>query len=84
MQLSVERSQAVQKALGLMVDAKSLSSHYDLVRDRLLANSSSFVKTVLRESEPRLGKDASPHHDLSFRSVSTGPVEAPPAGSAGV
>src|SRR5438067_7616466 len=51
------RSQAVQKALGLMVDAKSLSSHYDLVRDRLLANSSSFVKTVLRESEPRLGKD---------------------------
>jgi eukaryotic-like serine/threonine-protein kinase len=51
------RGQAVEKALALMIDAKSLSSHYDLVRDRLLANSASFVKTVLRESEPRLGKD---------------------------
>ena len=51
------RSQAVEKALALLIDAKSLSSNYDLLRDRLLSKSGSFVKTVLRESEPRLGKD---------------------------
>ena len=51
------RSQAVEKALGLLIDERSLSAHYDLIKNRLLANSGTYVKTVLRESEPRLGKD---------------------------
>jgi len=51
------RAQAVEKALALLVEPKSLSSHYDLLRDRVLSKSGSFVKTVLSESEPRLGKD---------------------------
>jgi tRNA A-37 threonylcarbamoyl transferase component Bud32 len=51
------RSQAVEKALGLLIDERSLSSHYDLLRDRVLAKSGNYVKTVLSESEPRLGKD---------------------------
>ncbi len=51
------RSQAVEKALGLLIDEKSLSENYDLLKERLLSKSASYVKTVLRESEPRLGKD---------------------------
>jgi len=51
------RSQAVEKALALLVDGKSLAANYDLLHDRLLSKSASYVKTVLRESEPRQGKD---------------------------
>jgi len=51
------RSQAVEKALGLIIDEKSLAANYDLIRDKVLANSATYVKTVLRESEPRMGKD---------------------------
>jgi len=51
------RAQAVEKTLALLIDAKSLSAHYDLLKDRVLSKSGSFVKTVLRESEPQLGKD---------------------------
>jgi serine/threonine-protein kinase len=51
------REQAVEKALGLLIDERSLSTHYDLIKNRLLANSGTYVKTVLRETEPQLGKD---------------------------
>ena len=51
------KSQAVEKALLLLVDTSSLAKNYDLVKDKLLANSGSYIKTVVRESEPRVGKD---------------------------
>jgi eukaryotic-like serine/threonine-protein kinase len=51
------KSQAVEKALGLLVDTKSFAQNYDLLKDKLLANSGSYIKTVVRESEPRMGKD---------------------------
>jgi serine/threonine-protein kinase len=51
------RAQLVEKAVGFMVDQRSLAGHYDLVRERLLSRSGSFVRTVVREGEPRLGKD---------------------------
>ncbi len=51
------KSQAVEKALGLLVDTKSLAKNYDLLKDKLLSKSGSYVKTVVRESEPQLGKD---------------------------
>ena len=51
------RSQLVEKAVGLLVDPASIAANYDLLQRRVLADSSSFVKTVVRESEPRLGKD---------------------------
>ncbi len=51
------KSQAVEKALGLLVDAKSLAKNYDVLKDKVLANSGSYIKTVVRESEPRVGKD---------------------------
>ena len=51
------KSQLVAKALGLMVEPASLAKNYDLVRDKLLAQSGSYISAVVRESPPRLGKD---------------------------
>jgi serine/threonine-protein kinase len=51
------KSQVVAKALGLLVDAKSLAQHYDLLKTKLLANSGAYIDMVVRESEPRVGKD---------------------------
>jgi serine/threonine-protein kinase len=51
------RSQLVEKAVGLMVDRKSIAANYEVLTRRVLTNSGSYVRTVVRESEPRLGKD---------------------------
>ncbi len=51
------KSQVVEKAVGLLLDTSSLAKNYDLLKDRLLSKSGSFIKTVVRESEPRMGKD---------------------------
>jgi tRNA A-37 threonylcarbamoyl transferase component Bud32 len=51
------KGQVVQKAVALMLDTTSLAKNYDLLKDRLLSNSGAFIKTVVRESEPRMGKD---------------------------
>ncbi len=51
------RSQLVEKALGLFVEKASLTKNYDLLRDKLLANSAKYVTTVISESEPQVGKD---------------------------
>jgi serine/threonine-protein kinase len=51
------KSQLVEKAVGLLLDTNSLAKNYDLLKDRLLSKSGNFIKTVVRESEPRLGKD---------------------------
>jgi eukaryotic-like serine/threonine-protein kinase len=51
------KSQLVEKALGMLIDTKSMSKNYDLLKDKLLSKSGSFITTVVRESEPRVGKD---------------------------
>ena len=51
------RSQLVEKALGLFVDKASLMKNYDVLRDKLLANSGKYVSAVVSESEPQIGKD---------------------------
>ena len=51
------RSQLVEKALGLFVDKASLAKNYDVLHDKLLANSGKYVSTVVSESEPQMGKD---------------------------
>jgi serine/threonine-protein kinase len=51
------RSQLVEKALGLFVDKASLAKNYDVLKDKLLANSGKYVSTVVSESEPQVGKD---------------------------
>jgi serine/threonine protein kinase len=51
------KSQLVAKALGLLIDTKSLDKNYELLKDKLLSQSGNYIKAVVRESEPRVGKD---------------------------
>jgi eukaryotic-like serine/threonine-protein kinase len=51
------RSQLVEKALALFVDRTSLAKNYDVLRDKVLSKSGTFVTAVMRESEPQVGKD---------------------------
>jgi predicted Ser/Thr protein kinase len=51
------KSQLVEKAVGLLLDNGSLSKHYDLLHERLSSRSGDYIKTIVRESEPRVGKD---------------------------
>jgi serine/threonine-protein kinase len=51
------KSQAVEKALRLLLEPDSLARNYDLLRDKLLANSGSYITSVVQESAPMLGKD---------------------------
>ena len=41
----------------MLLDTNSLAKNYDLLNDQLLSKSGNFIKTVIRESEPRMGKD---------------------------
>ena len=50
------RGQLVEKALALLLDNKSLAANYDVLRDKVVSQSGSFVTTVVRESEPHTGK----------------------------
>ena len=51
------KGQLIEKALGLLLDTKSLAKNYDVLKDKLLSKSGSYIMTVVRESEPRMGKD---------------------------
>ena len=51
------RGQLVEKALGLMVDRRSLATNYDVIQARLVSRSGDFIQAVVRESEPAIGKD---------------------------
>ena len=51
------KSQLVEKALGLLLDSNSFAKNYDVLKDRLLSQSASFVRAVVTEGEPQLGKD---------------------------
>jgi serine/threonine-protein kinase len=46
------KGQLVAKALGLMLDTGSLATNYDVLRDRLMAKSATYVTTVVEESAP--------------------------------
>ncbi len=45
------KSQVVAKALGLMVEPASLAKNYDIVRDKLLAQSGNYISDR-RDGEP--------------------------------
>jgi len=51
------KSQAVEKALSLLVERNSLAKNYDVLKDRLMSKSGNFITAVVQESEPRPGKD---------------------------
>ena len=49
--------QLVEKALALYVDKSSLNKNYAVLEQKLLSQSSSFIKTVLHEGAATSGKD---------------------------
>jgi serine/threonine-protein kinase len=51
------KRQLVAKALGLLIDRKSLATNYAVLNDKLMANSGSYINTVVQESAPQIGKD---------------------------
>lgn len=51
------RRQLVEKAVALYVDRSSLVQNYDLIREKLLPRNQQFVKAVIREDKPFVGKD---------------------------
>jgi len=51
------KSQVVAKALGLLLDTSSLAKNYDVLKDRLLSKSGTYITTVMQESPPQAGKD---------------------------
>ena len=51
------KRQLVEKALVLLLDRQSLSTNYDMLQSRVLAQSGDFIDNVVRESSPQLGKD---------------------------
>lgn len=48
--------QLVEKALALFVERRSLDKNYRVIDDKLLSRSASFIKTVIQESPPEVGK----------------------------
>lgn len=55
------RRQAVEKAVGVFVDASTLSQNYALVSDRVLTRSAGLIKQIVKESEPWKGEDGFMH-----------------------
>ena len=51
------KGQLVAKALGLLLDVNSLAKNYEILNAKLLAQSGSYIATVVQETPPRLGKD---------------------------
>jgi serine/threonine protein kinase len=51
------KRQLIDKALGLYVQRASLDQNYALIQQKLLADPSVFIKTVIAEGAPEVGKD---------------------------
>jgi serine/threonine-protein kinase len=51
------RAQLVAKALAAMLDRDSYMQNYDLLRDRVLSQSGSYINATVQEGAPRVGKD---------------------------
>ena len=51
------KRQLVEKVLALNVEGGSLNKNYALIERKLLAQPGAFIKTVLREGAPTVGKD---------------------------
>ncbi|MGD9847834.1 MAG: hypothetical protein AB7T15_01970 [Desulfuromonas sp.] len=55
------RRQAIEKAVGVLVDSSTLVENYALVQDRVLTKSQGLIKQILKESEPFVGDDGFMH-----------------------
>lgn len=55
------RRMVVEKAVGTFVDSSSLVENYTLIEDKVYTHSSGFIKRIIKESRPWLGKDGFMH-----------------------
>ena len=51
------KRQLVEKAAALYVEKNSLDKNYGVIEQKLLSHSGAFIKTVIQESAPEVGKD---------------------------
>ena len=51
------KSQLVEKAIALYLDGASFAKNYDLLRDKLLSKSGSYIASIVQEGAPELGKN---------------------------
>ena len=51
------KSQLVEKAIALYVDRASFAKNYDLLRDKVLSKSGSYIASIVQEGAPELGKN---------------------------
>ncbi len=51
------KSQLVEKAIALYLDRASFAKNYDVLRDKLLSKSGSFIESIVQEGAPELGKN---------------------------
>jgi len=51
------KGQLIEKALTLLLDRNSLAKNYDVLKDRLLSKSGSYITAVVQEGAPQTGKD---------------------------
>ena len=55
------RRQAIEKAVGTMVESRTLVQNYVLLQDRVFTRTQGLIKRVIKESEPWLGGDGFMH-----------------------
>jgi hypothetical protein len=55
------RRQAIEKAVGTMVETSTLVQNYVLLQDRVFTRSRGLIKRIIKESEPWLGGDGFMH-----------------------
>ncbi len=55
------RRMAVEKAVGTFVESSSLVENYQLIEDKVFTHSRGFIRRIIKESSPWLGKDGFMH-----------------------
>ncbi len=55
------RRQVVEKAVGTLVETKTLVQNYALIDDRVMTQSKGLIKRIIKESDPWVGKDGFAH-----------------------
>ena len=70
------RRMAIEKAVGTFVESSSLVENYQLIEDKVYTHSSGFIKRIIKESSPWLGKDGFMHMLIKAEVSLTGIKEA--------
>jgi serine/threonine-protein kinase len=70
------RRQAIEKVVGVYVDSSTLVDNFMLINDRVLTQSKGFIKKIIKETQPWLGKDGLMHMMIKAEVFLSGVQEA--------